>query len=163
MLFSLDRVQEREFSVSPRLSKETLNNNKYLLSEVRLWDWRALEAVYKQFQEIRLYYEFSDVDVDRYQTTQGYRQVMVAAREMELANLPGESQTFVNLRFKYTHGYGLVMSPVSDFTADGLPNFLIKDIPPRTADEKLRVAQPTDLLRRADALPCVRQYQGARI
>lgn len=140
--FRLDRVQEREFSVSPRLSKETLSNNKYLLSEVRLWDWRALEAVYKQFQEIRLYYEFADVDVDRYQTTQGYRQVMVSAREMELANLPGESQTFVNLRFKYTHGYGLVMAPVSDFTTDGLPNFLIKDIPPRTDDEKLRVAQP---------------------
>jgi uncharacterized protein len=140
--FRLDRVQERDFSVSPRLSKETLSNNKYLLSEVRLWDWRALEAVYKQFQEIRLYYEFADVDVDRYQTTRGYRQVMVSAREMELGNLPGESQTFVNLRFKYTHGYGLVMAPVSDFTTDGLPNFLIKDIPPRTDDEKLRVMQP---------------------
>jgi uncharacterized membrane protein (UPF0182 family) len=109
---------------------------------VRLWDWRALEAVYKQFQEIRLYYEFADVDVDRYQTARGYRQVMVSAREMKLANLPADSQTFVNLRFKYTHGYGITMAPVSDFTADGLPNLLIKDIPPRTDDEKLRVAQP---------------------
>ena len=140
--FKLHNVEAREFAVSPSLTKETLSNNQYLLSEVRLWDWRALEAVYKQFQEIRLYYEFSDVDVDRYLTARGYRQVMVSAREMKLANLPADSQTFVNLRFKYTHGYGITMAPVSDFTADGLPNLLIKDIPPRTDDEKLRVAQP---------------------
>jgi uncharacterized membrane protein (UPF0182 family) len=140
--FQLHNIEEREFSVSPSLTQETLSNNQYLLSEVRLWDWRALEAVYKQFQEIRLYYEFADVDVDRYQTARGYRQVMVSAREMELANLPAESQTFVNLRFKYTHGYGLTLAPVSDFTADGLPNLLIKDIPPRTADEKLQVLRP---------------------
>jgi uncharacterized protein len=140
--FKLDNVEAREFSVSPSFTQETLSNNQYLLSEVRLWDWRALEAVYKQFQEIRLYYEFADVDVDRYQTARGYRQVMVSAREMEPANLPAESRTFVNLRFKYTHGYGITMAPVSDFTADGLPNLLIKDIPPRTGDEKLRVAQP---------------------
>ena len=140
--FKLHDVEAREFSVSPTFTQETLSNNQYLLSEVRLWDWRALEAVYKQFQEIRLYYEFADVDVDRYPTARGYRQVMVSAREMELANLPADSQTFVNLRFKYTHGYGITMAPVSDFTADGLPNLLIKDIPPRTDDEKLRVAQP---------------------
>jgi hypothetical protein len=140
--FKLHNVEAREFSVSPSFTQETLSNNQYLLSEVRLWDWRALEAVYKQFQEIRLYYEFADVDVDRYQTARGYRQVMVSAREMKLANLPADSQTFVNLRFKYTHGYGITMAPVSDFTADGLPNLLIKDIPPRTDDEKLRVAQP---------------------
>jgi uncharacterized membrane protein (UPF0182 family) len=140
--FRLHKVEEREFSVSPTLTQDTLSNNQYLLSEVRLWDWRALEEVYKQFQEIRLYYEFSDVDVDRYRTARGYRQVMVSAREMELANLPTESRTFVNLRFKYTHGYGLAMAPVSDFTADGLPNFLIKDLPPRTDDEQLRVARP---------------------
>lgn len=140
--FKLHDVEAKEFSVSPTFTQETLSNNQYLLSEVRLWDWRALEAVYKQFQEIRLYYEFADVDVDRYQTARGYRQVMVSAREMELANLPADSQTFVNLRFKYTHGYGITMAPVSDFTADGLPNLLIKDIPPRTDDEKLRVAQP---------------------
>ena len=72
-----------------------------------MWDWRALDAVYKQFQEIRLYYEFDDVDVDRYTIDGAYRQVMVSAREMELDNLPDQSQTFVNRRFKYTHGYGI--------------------------------------------------------
>jgi uncharacterized protein len=140
--FKLHNVEAREFLVSPTFTQETLSNNQYLLSEVRLWDWRALEAVYKQFQEIRLYYEFADVDVDRYQTARGYRQVMVSAREMELANLPAQSRTFVNLRFKYTHGYGITMAPVSDFTADGLPNLLIKDLPPRTTDVKLQVALP---------------------
>jgi hypothetical protein len=140
--FQLHNVEEKEFSVSAGLTKEILSNNQYLLSEVRLWDWRALGAVFKQFQEIRLYYEFADVDVDRYLTSDGYRQVMVSAREMELANLPPESRTFVNLRFKYTHGYGITMAPVSDFTPDGLPNLLIKDIPPTSEDAKLKVDRP---------------------
>lgn len=140
--FRLDQVEEREFSPTHDLTPETIANNQQLLSEVRLWDWRALEAVYQQFQAIRLYYEFPDVDVDRYQTGHAYRQVMVAARELAPDNLPPESHTFVNRRFKYTHGYGITLAPVSDFTPDGLPNLLIKDIPPRTDYAALHVERP---------------------
>lgn len=140
--FQLDKVEEREFPVSQAFTQETVDHNHQLLSEVRLWDGRALSAVYQQFQEIRLYYEFPDVDVDRYYTNHEYRQVMVSAREMELANLPAQSQTFVNQRFKYTHGYGVTMAPVSAFTADGLPNLLIKDIPPRTDYARLQIDRP---------------------
>jgi hypothetical protein len=78
-----------------------------IFDNIRLWDWRALDAVYKQLQEIRLYYEFDDVDVDRYHAADQDLQVMVSAREMEIANLPQQSQTFMNRRFKYTHGYGI--------------------------------------------------------
>ncbi|MEE9278868.1 MAG: UPF0182 family protein, partial [Myxococcota bacterium] len=105
-------------------------------------DWRALDAVYKQFQEIRLYYEFFNVDMDRYMIGDRYRQVMVSAREMAQRNLPAESQTFVNQRFKYTHGYGLTLSTVSDFTPGGLPNLLVKDIPPQAEAEELQVERP---------------------
>jgi hypothetical protein len=93
-------------------------------------------------RSIRLYYEFQDVDVDGYTIGGRYRQVMVSAREMELSNLPAQSKTFVNQRFKYTHGYGITMTPVSEFTTDGLPNFLIKDIPPQTACPELMTKRP---------------------
>lgn len=140
--FNLHKTEERQFPASESLTRETVERNRQLLSEVRLWDWRALDAVYQQFQEIRLYYEFSDVDVDRYTIGGRYRQVMVSAREMEQRNLPAQSQTFVNQRFKYTHGYGLTLATVSDFTSEGLPNLLVKDIPPKATYPALRVERP---------------------
>ncbi|MGF1579859.1 MAG: UPF0182 family protein [Gemmataceae bacterium] len=142
MGFHLDKVEEKEFSVSPELNQETIEKNKHVLSEVRLWDPRALDSVYEQFQEIRLYYQFHDVDTDRYRIDGKYRQVMVSARELELENLPSKSQTFVNRRFKYTHGYGITLAPASDFTDKGLPNLLIKDIPPKVSVPELKIDRP---------------------
>ncbi|NIT56184.1 MAG: UPF0182 family protein, partial [Aliifodinibius sp.] len=121
---------------------QMVQENRNLFSNIRLWDWRALDAVYKQFQEIRLYYEFADVDIDRYSIGNAYRQVMVSAREMDIGNLPAQSQTFVNERFKYTHGYGITLTNVSEFTPEGLPQLLIKDIPPKSAYPELEVTQP---------------------
>ena len=140
--FHLDKVEERQFSASGEFTRATVDNNQDLLAEVRLWDWRALDAVYKQFQEIRLYYEFVDVDIDRYSFGGRYRQVMASARELDQENLAAQSQTFVNRRFKYTHGYGLTLATVSDFTPEGLPNLLVKDIPPQSGYPELAVARP---------------------
>ena len=140
--FHLDKVQEREFSPSGAFDRSVLEANREVFRNIRLWDYRALDAVYKQFQEIRLYYEFHDVDIDRYQLSSGYREVMVSAREMELQNLPPESQTFVNRRFKYTHGYGATLTNVSEFTPEGLPHLLVRDIPPQVEDSALAIHRP---------------------
>jgi len=140
--FGLHDAEEREYPVSEQLTRETLEENQQLMSEIRLWDPRALLATYEQFQEIRLYYEFRDVDIDRYWIDGNYRQVMASPREMEVSNLPQKSQTFVNRHFKYTHGYGLTLAPVSDFTEQGLPNLLVKDLPPQTEKESLKVERP---------------------
>jgi len=140
--FGLDRIEEREFPDTGRFTADTVRANRNLLRETRLWDWRALDAVYRQFQEIRLYYEFVGVDIDRYLVDGAYRQVMVSAREMEIDNLPAQSQTFVNRRFKYTHGYGLTMAPVAEFTPQGLPRLLVKDLPPRSSSPDLTVERP---------------------
>jgi hypothetical protein len=140
--FGLDRVEEREFPASGDFTPEIAADNRALLGNIRLWDRQALDAVYKQFQEIRLYYEFVGVDIDRYMVAGDYRQVMVSAREMQPANLPRQSKTFVNRRFKYTHGYGITMTPVSEFTGEGLPDLLIKDIPPKSRHPELAVDRP---------------------
>ena len=140
--FGLDKVEQRSYPAREEFTRQTVEENRHLISEVRLWDWRALDAVYQQFQEIRLYYEFSDVDVDRYQVGERYRQVMISARELSQDNLPAQSQTFVNRRFKYTHGYGLTLATVSDFTPQGLPHLLVKDIPPVAEHPSLKVERP---------------------
>lgn len=97
--FRLHAVEEREYPATGSFTAAMVDRNQTIFSNIRLWDWRALDSVYKQFQEIRLYYEFDDVDVDRYNVGENYRQVMVSAREMELRNLPQQSQTFVNRHF----------------------------------------------------------------
>jgi hypothetical protein len=140
--FKLNDVEEREFPAADVFTPEMVENNREIFNNVRLWDWRALDAVYRQFQEIRLYYEFTDVDIDRYMIDGEYRQVMVSAREMETSNLPQQSQTFVNERFKYTHGYGITLTNVNEFTPQGLPNLLIKNIPPESSVEQLQVSRP---------------------
>ncbi|MCG6942376.1 MAG: UPF0182 family protein [Thiohalocapsa sp.] len=140
--FGLDRVEQRQYPAQSAFTRQTVQDNRQLISEIRLWDWRALDAVYKQFQEIRLYYEFVDVDMDRYHVDNRYRQIMVSARELSQDNLPAQSRTFVNQRFKYTHGYGLTLATVSDFTPEGLPNLLVKDIPPQAEYPSLTVTRP---------------------
>ncbi len=140
--FGLERIEQRNFPVAEELTQKMIDQNQDIFQNIRLWDWRALDSVYKQFQEIRLYYEFADVDIDRYTYQDKYRSVMVSARELKLSNLPPESQTFVNKRFKYTHGFGITMAPVSKFTKQGLPELLVKNIPPESRHPELKVKQP---------------------
>lgn len=140
--FKLNTIEEKEFPVVDSFSRNMVTENESIFNNIRLWDWRALEAVLKQFQEIRLYYQFNDVDIDRYHYNGEYRQVMVSAREMNIDNLPENSQTFVNRVFKYTHGNGIALSTVTDFTPEGLPNLLLKNIPPESKYSDLKVTQP---------------------
>jgi uncharacterized membrane protein (UPF0182 family) len=140
--FDLDNIEEKQYPMEGSFTRQTVEDNQSVFSNIRLWDWSALLQVYNQFQEIRLYYEFEDVDIDRYTINDKYQQVMVSAREMELNNLPDKSQTFVNRRFKYTHGYGITLARVNEFTENGLPNMLIKDIPPVSKYPELEVDQP---------------------
>ncbi|MDF2694693.1 MAG: hypothetical protein K0S65_3076, partial [Labilithrix sp.] len=147
--FGLERIEEREIDIrdaaeasSDRLPRELVESKRQLLSEIRLWDPRALHQVLQQFQSIRLYYELSNVDIDRYTVDGRYRQMMVAPREMRTANLPEGSRTFVNRHFQYTHGYGLTMAPVSDFTKDGLPELVVRDLPPVSDYPSLEVKRP---------------------
>ena len=140
--FGLDKVIEKEYPMTGTFNQQVVNQNPSLFANIRLWDWRALDAAYRQFQTMRLYYEFSDVDVDRYNIDGKDRQVMVSGREMNLDNLPQQSQTFVNKRFQYTHGYGMTMAAVNEFTSEGLPHLLIKDIPPVSESKSVQVDQP---------------------
>ncbi|MEW6407642.1 MAG: UPF0182 family protein [Patescibacteria group bacterium] len=140
--FGLDSVEAKKFEPNDRLSLAELEEERLTLENVRLWDWRALAATYKQTQEIRQYYEFSDLDIDRYTISGRYRTVMVSPRELPISQLPRDSQTWVNTRLKYTHGFGAVLSPVNEFTAEGMPNYYLKDIPPHSNAVGLGISQP---------------------
>lgn len=141
--FKLDSITEEEYAFKDGpIARTTLEENQTVINNIRLWDWRALDSVYEQFQEIRLYYEFGDIDIDRYNIDGEKRTVMISAREMETSNLPQANQNFVNEVFKYTHGYGIALNTVNEFTSSGLPHLLIKDIPPVNEFDSLKVDRP---------------------
>ncbi|MBF8261279.1 MAG: conserved membrane protein of unknown function, partial [candidate division NC10 bacterium] len=126
--YGLDRIDESEFPAEEKLTREDLRRNDLTIKNIRLWDHRPLLTTYGQLQEIRTYYKFVDVDNDRYLIDGEYRQVMLSAREMSYQHLP--SRSWINEHLIFTHGYGAVLGPVNRITPEGLPEFLIKDIPP---------------------------------
>jgi len=128
--FALDRIQEQPFPAEESPSIEDISNNEMTISNIRLWDPRPLKDTYNQIQSIRLYYDFNDVDIDRYTIDGVYRQVMLSARELSAEKLATQAQTWVNRKLQFTHGYGVVLSPVNEISSQGLPNLLVKDIPP---------------------------------
>lgn len=142
--YGIEDVEERDFAVEHKLDQEILSESQETIDNIRILDWRPLTSTYKQTQEIRLYYDLSSVDVDRYDINGKYTQVMISPRELNKNKIADNAKTWVNLHMVYTHGYGVVMSPVNKVTSEGLPTYLIKDIPPVSTadDEKLNIEKP---------------------
>ena len=139
--FGLDKVAAASTLAATDLTAADIKTNEPTLQSVRLWEPRPALDTYAQIQGIRLYYAFTDVDVDRYTVDDKYRQVLISAREMDQTKLQPQSQTWVNLHLTYTHGYGFVLSPVNEAGGDGLPVLWVKDFPPQTPTN-LKITRP---------------------
>jgi uncharacterized membrane protein (UPF0182 family) len=126
--YDIEKIEEKSFSPSDVLTLNDIEKNGATIKNIRLWDHGPLKTTYSQLQEIRTYYEFLDVDNDRYRINNELRQVMLSPRELVPASLP--SRIWINEKLTYTHGYGLCMGPVNQVTKEGLPEFFIKNIPP---------------------------------
>ena len=140
--FGLDRITAADFDVAEEPPPLDLEANEGTIKNIRLWDYRPLLRTYAQLQEIRLYYAFLDVDVDRYWVGDEYRQVTLAAREVAPDELPQNAQTWVNRHLVYTHGSGVVLSPVNEVVAEGLPDLWVRDIPPQSIYPELALTEP---------------------
>ena len=128
--YNLHHITAKPFPAEQDLTFKTLEANKATIDNIRLWDWQPLMDTYAQLQEIRTYYKFHDVDVDRYWLDGAYQSVMLSARELKSSLLPPNAQTWVNRHVLFTHGNGAVMSPVTRKSTEGLPLFYLRDIPP---------------------------------
>ncbi len=140
--FDLARVEERSLAGENRLDRAVLDRNLPTLRNVRLWDHEPLLATFAKVQEIRTYYEFVDVDNDRYVIDGELRQIMLSPRELPTSSLPAEARTWVNERMTYTHGYGMALGPVNEVTEQGLPVLFVQDLPPRISKPELRIDRP---------------------
>ncbi|MCD6284392.1 MAG: UPF0182 family protein [Anaerolineae bacterium] len=140
--YQLGDIAEQNYAADGILNQSELAADADVLRNVRLWDYRPLLRTYSQLQEIRLYYSFHSVDVDRYQLGDQPTQVMLAVRELDVDELATQAQTWINRHLVFTHGYGLALSSVNDITLEGLPKLLVRDIPPISDDPILDIARP---------------------
>jgi len=140
--FGLDRFGQKEFPAETAVGATDPANNQPTLQNIRLWDWRALQDTLRQIQEIRTYYDFPDVDIDRYSIDGQMREVMLAARELNVDKLPESSRNWINDKLIYTHGYGLTMNPVNGFTPEGLPTLMLSNMPVQSTVKGLDITRP---------------------
>ena len=140
--YGLDRFMQREFPAETTVDATDPANNQATLQNIRLWDWHALQDTLRQIQEIRTYYDFPDIDIDRYNINGSMREVMLAARELDVDKLPESSRNWINDKLIYTHGYGITMNPVNGFTSEGLPTLLLSNMPVQSTAPGLNVTRP---------------------
>lgn len=137
--YGLDRVEVKQFPYNDTMTSQELSNNEVTLSNVRLWDPNFIGDTYRQLQRIRNFYEFSDVDIDRYVVDGELTQTVLSARELDLGELP--SDTWTNRHLIFTHGFGAVISPANTVNRDGEPTFLLSDLPPQSQEDVFDVEQ----------------------
>jgi uncharacterized membrane protein (UPF0182 family) len=140
--YGLNRVAQREFPADTTVEAADPANNQATLQNIRLWDWHALQDTLRQIQEIRTYYDFPDIDIDRYDIEGTTREVMLAARELNVDKLPESSRNWINEKLIYTHGYGITMNPVNGFTPEGLPTLMLSNMPVQSTVRGLNVTRP---------------------
>ncbi|HTS57987.1 MAG TPA: UPF0182 family protein, partial [Terriglobales bacterium] len=140
--YGLNHVLQREFPAETTIQATDPANNQATLQNIRLWDWRALRDTLRQIQEIRTYYDFPDIDIDRYAIDGSTRQVMLATRELSVEKLPESSRNWINEKLIYTHGYGVTMNPVNGFTPEGLPTLILSNMPIQSTVNSIAVTRP---------------------
>jgi uncharacterized protein len=140
--YGLDRFAQHEFPAETTPGAADPASNQATLQNIRLWDWHPLQDALRQMQEIRTYYDFPDIDLDRYQIDGSLREVMLATRELNVDKLPESSHNWINDKLIYTHGYGITMNPVNGFTPEGLPTLLLSNMPVQSTVPSLSVTRP---------------------
>jgi len=128
--YGVDDVQTRTFGGDAPLTADAVAGDQATIQNLRLWDNKQLQDTYQQLQSIRTYYTFKDIELDRYQIGGQTKQLEITPRELDQNRLPPQAQRWVNQRLQYTHGYGVAASPVSAVVGEGLPDYVVKDIPP---------------------------------
>jgi uncharacterized membrane protein (UPF0182 family) len=140
--YGLDLFAQHEFPAETTVDATDPANNQPTLQNIRLWDVQALQDTLRQIQEIRTYYDFPGIDIDRYQIDGAQREVMLGVRELNVEKLPESSRNWINEKLIYTHGYGITMNPVNGFTPEGLPTMLLSNMPVQSATPSLKVTRP---------------------
>lgn len=139
---NLDTVEERSFEVKNDLTAADIEKNAATVDNIRVLDLYATEQVSTQIQSIRNYYQFTDTDLAVYDINGQPTEVFTSARELDPAYFDNTQSSYINSHYRYTHGMGMVMGPVNQVTAEGQPDYVIKDVPPKSNDGAPKITEP---------------------
>jgi uncharacterized protein len=128
--YGLSNVSVQNFTGDQPVTAQAVQSDSATIDNLRLWDFAPLQDTYQQQQTIRTYYTFNDIDIDRYSINGKYQSVEISAREMDFAKLPSSAQNWINQHLAYTHGYGVAASPVNAVVGEGLPDYVVGNLPP---------------------------------
>lgn len=138
-------MEEKEFGVAQNLVRQDIEENRVTIDNIPVNDYKPAKDIYNQIQGLKSYYQFNDIDIDRYMIDGTYRQVFISSRELQSANIPkqeaGNTASWINRYLKYTHGYGVAMSPVNEVTPSGQPRLFVRDMPV-TSEVNIKVDRP---------------------
>lgn len=140
--YGIENVRVQEFSAQQDITIEDIEENDLTIKNIPINDYRPTLDMYNSIQGFRIYYEFNDVDIDRYIIDGEYTQVFISAREMNNDKLEENAKTWINQHLKYTHGFGIAVSPVNKVNEVGQPDLTVKDIPPRSTSPEIQVDEP---------------------
>lgn len=140
--YNFENIIERDLPIKNNLTMQDISNNAVTVNNIRITDFPATLTILNQLQGIRNYYRFVDTDITTYNINGSPTAVFVGARELFKENLDESAKTYVNRKFRFTHGFGVVMNPINRITEQGHPVFTIKDIPPNSIDGAPQVLQP---------------------
>lgn len=140
--FGLDKIKEVQFDFDKQLTDKVISENKDELLNTRIIDFGASLTAYNQLQYFRKYYTFNDIDVVPYEIDGHQTGVFMSVRELNKENLEESARSYTNEKFRYTHGFGVAASPINKATTDGQPDFVIRDIPPKSANGMPEITQP---------------------
>ena len=128
--YGLSGVTTSNFTGDKPLTAKDVQNDQATVNNLRLWDYTQLRETYEQQQTIRTYYTFNDIDIDRYNINGEYTSLEISAREIDTSLLSAAAKNWVNQHLQYTHGYGAAASPVNAVVGEGLPDYVVGDVPP---------------------------------
>lgn len=137
--YGLDNIKVEEFPAEQNLNRQAIRDNSQTITNIRINDYEPVQDFYNQTQSIRQYYDFNDVDIDRYNINGEQTQTYLAAREINESKI---SSTWINRHLKYTHGYGAAVSRVDAVTASGQPDIIVKNIPPESEAKDIEITRP---------------------
>ncbi|MBR2500750.1 MAG: UPF0182 family protein, partial [Clostridia bacterium] len=154
--FNLNEVKDVEYEISNNITMADVTDNSTEIDNIRITDFRASLTAYNQLQYFRKYYKFNDIDVVPYEIDGELNAIFMSAREMNKetyntnqAMTPEDYQganqavqSYANRMFRYTHGFGVVASPINEVTEEGQPEFIVRDIPPVVKEGLPQIAQP---------------------
>ncbi|MDX1566618.1 MAG: UPF0182 family protein [Longimicrobiales bacterium] len=139
--FGLDQLQRRpfEYAGATAIPREEAMGQ---LDGFPVWSEGALLTTYREVEARFRYYQFPEVDFDRYPSPDGTDVVSLSVRQIDPGSIEDPNWQNLHLRRRYIAGMGAVASSATSRTPEGRPRMLLTGIPPELTGEE---GIPSDL------------------